>query len=377
MYRFLSNNRSDLISRCRIKVAQRPARHASQEQLQNGVPMFLDQLIETLRIEQTDAPLNSRRISGSAGAEVSFSAIGLSAARHGRKLLDLGFSISQVVHDYGDLCQAITDLAFERDAPFKVDEFRTLNRCLDNAIADAVTEFSYQRDSRSATRHTIETNDRMRSFSLTINALLQAASLSFTAARTGNLNLWGATGSMLDRSLTDLCDLIDQSLADTPLPADFETTSNVFSLADFISEINESAKLSAQAHGCDFRTSEVDTTLGVSANRNRLFSALKQLLRNAFKFTRQHSEVMLDAYAVGDRILIDVQDHCGGLSQDDIENMFQPYRRNGAHRNTSETGLSKARRSVQASTGFLSVRNITASGCVVTISLPRYPLPDA
>ena len=50
----------------------------------------------------------------------------------------LGYTADQVVHDYGDLCQAITDLAFERDAPFAVDEFRTLNRCLDNAIADAV-----------------------------------------------------------------------------------------------------------------------------------------------------------------------------------------------------------------------------------------------
>jgi hypothetical protein len=36
---------------------------------------------------------------------------------HGRALLDLGFNVSQVVHDYGDLCQAITDLAYERDAP--------------------------------------------------------------------------------------------------------------------------------------------------------------------------------------------------------------------------------------------------------------------
>jgi len=28
----------------------------------------------------------------------------------------------------------------------EIDEFRTRNRCLDNAIANAVTEFGYQRD---------------------------------------------------------------------------------------------------------------------------------------------------------------------------------------------------------------------------------------
>ncbi len=58
-----------------------------------------------------------------------------------------------MVHDYGDLCQAITDLAVERDVPFATPEFRTLNRCLDNAIADAVTEFSFQRESRLSRQH--------------------------------------------------------------------------------------------------------------------------------------------------------------------------------------------------------------------------------
>jgi len=53
------------------------------------------------------------------------SEVGELAALHGRDLLNLGYTVDQVVHDYGDLCQAITDLAFERDAPFEIDEFRT------------------------------------------------------------------------------------------------------------------------------------------------------------------------------------------------------------------------------------------------------------
>ncbi|CAE6862664.1 hypothetical protein R69776_08090 [Paraburkholderia nemoris] len=142
MHVFLTNNRDALIERCRAKVAQRPAREATVQQLQNGVPLFLDQLIRTLRMEQTSQPMDSRKISGPSGGGASPSEVGKSAAEHGRELLTLGFSVDQVVHDYGDLCQAITDLAFERDAPFLIDEFRTLNRCLDNAIADAVTEFS-------------------------------------------------------------------------------------------------------------------------------------------------------------------------------------------------------------------------------------------
>lgn len=48
MHDFLANNRAELIERCRVKVAQRPKRAASAEQLQNGIPLFLEQLIKTL-----------------------------------------------------------------------------------------------------------------------------------------------------------------------------------------------------------------------------------------------------------------------------------------------------------------------------------------
>jgi hypothetical protein len=59
---------------------------------------------------------------------------------NGRDLLALGFTVSQVVHDYGDIWQAITELAVEQNAPITTDEFHVLNRCLDTVIADAVTE---------------------------------------------------------------------------------------------------------------------------------------------------------------------------------------------------------------------------------------------
>jgi len=64
MYEFLINNRVNLALRCREKVARRPGRLASEEQLQSGVPMFLDQLIRTLALERTSNPIGSRSISG-------------------------------------------------------------------------------------------------------------------------------------------------------------------------------------------------------------------------------------------------------------------------------------------------------------------------
>ena len=146
MHQFLLDHRADLIERCKVKVAKRPARAATPAQLTNGIPIFIDQLTSTLGAEENGLSAESMRISGSSGGDpLGLSEIGVSAAAHGGELLQLGFTVDAVVHDYGDLCQAITDLGVELDEPFTVDEFRTLNRCLDNAIADAVWEGSLER----------------------------------------------------------------------------------------------------------------------------------------------------------------------------------------------------------------------------------------
>ena len=84
-------------------------------ELTHGIPLFLDQLIKTLEVEQTSDPMRSRKVSGPAGGGTPvLSEMGAAAALHGRELMQHGFTVDQVVHDYGDLCQAITDLAFER-----------------------------------------------------------------------------------------------------------------------------------------------------------------------------------------------------------------------------------------------------------------------
>ena len=162
MHAFLSNNRDDLIARCKAKVAQRPARAATVQQLSNGIPMFLEQLTNTLRAEEEGDVAEGVRISGRAGGDATvLSQIGVTATAHGKELMKLGYTVDQVVHDYGDLCQSITDLAVERDAPFTTDQFRTLNRCLDNAIADAVTEFSLQRAVSVAGQQSAAENERL------------------------------------------------------------------------------------------------------------------------------------------------------------------------------------------------------------------------
>ena len=376
MHEFLTANRADLIERCRAKVGSRPAPAPTRYELEFGIPLFLDQLIKTLRVEQTANPMSSRKVSGASGGnKQGLSEIGETAALHGKELYQHGFSVEQVVHDYGDLCQAITDLAFDRKATIEIDEFRTLNRCLDNAIAVAVTEFSYQREFMAADKQAHELNERLGFFAHELRNLINTATLALTAIKVGNVGLGGATGAVLDRSLVGLRNLIDRSLTEVRISAGLSKQSHLFSLTEFIAEVRLSAALEAELRNRALVVSDVDPRLAVEADRDLLFAAVGNLLQNAFKFTHDGTQVRLNAYASGDRILIDVEDNCGGLPPGDAEKMFVPFAQEGADRSGLGLGLSISRRSVEANKGVISVRDVPGVGCVFTIDLPRHSMP--
>ena len=129
LHEFIVENRDEIIRRCRAKVATRSMPPPTEAEIDHGVPLFLDQLVDALRLGLRSSPQIEK-----------------SAVRHGHDLLLQGFTVSQVVHDYGDVCQAVTELAVEMNAPIGTDDFRTLNRCLDDAIAGAVTEYGRERN---------------------------------------------------------------------------------------------------------------------------------------------------------------------------------------------------------------------------------------
>jgi signal transduction histidine kinase len=374
LHEFLTANRRVLIARCRAKVALRRS-GVNEAELDNGITTFLDQVIRTLAIEQTQDPMQSRKVSGPSGGLPVASDIGSAAARHGGELLNHGFSLDQVVHDYGDLCQAVTELAVERDENITTEEFGTLNRCLDNAIADAVNEYAYLRDTATADASAGALNERLGVIAHDLRDRLNTATLALSAIKSGHVGLAGATGAVLDRSLLGLRSIIDRSLADVRLTAGM-AQHKLTSLAAFIAEVAASATLEAQSRECTFTVSAVDPRLAVDADLELLFSAVGNLLHNAFKFTKPRTEVVLNAYAVGDRILIDVKDSCGGLPPGAADRMFLPFTQAGEDRSGLGLGLSICKRSVEANHGTLSVRDEPGCGCIFTINLPRHAVPE-
>ena len=212
LHEFLTANRRVLISRCEENAGNRFGSTDAAATIDHGVPLFLQQLVETLRDEQT----TGTKAEFESKATPAPTDIGRSAALHGTDLLRRGFSVDQVVHEYGDVCQCVTALAVEQDVHISTDEFRTLNRCLDNAIADAVASFGAARQT-SIDRQAETLQQRLVIFAANHRRLIDIAVQSLAAIRTGNIGVNGATGELLAHTLEELDSLTDRTLPEIRL----------------------------------------------------------------------------------------------------------------------------------------------------------------
>jgi uncharacterized protein (DUF433 family) len=217
LHDFLAENRDELIRRCRKRVRERGSPPATREELAHGVPLFLGQLVDALRYEAANSALERNRDSFRLREAAATKENTRTATLHGSALLQAGYSVEQVVHDYGDLCQSITELAKERNAAITLDEFRTLNRLLDNAIADAVSSYGRRRDEFLSSRGNESLHERMGTLAEAQRELLDTALKALDALKIGNIGVMGATGQVLEDCLAKLRGLVDQSPPEIPL----------------------------------------------------------------------------------------------------------------------------------------------------------------
>ena len=349
LHEFLMSRRDEIIARARSKVAGRGAPQAAEAELTHGIPLFFGQLIETLK-----------------RSSLTSDEIGIGAAKHGDEMLRRGFTVAQVVHDYGDVCQAVTELAFELSVPITVEEFHTLNRCVDDAVAEAVTEYSRLREKSLSDQGT----ERIGVFAHELRNLLSTATLSLDILKRGQVAIGGRVGAILDRSLRSLNALIERSLAEVRLESTIRNRERIV-LAEFIEEMEVAAVMAARTRDQRLTVDPVECCVAVDGDRQLLAAAAGNLLQNALKFTPARGSVRLRTRTTSDRVLIDVEDECGGLPAGTADAIFRPFSQLGTDRTGLGLGLSISRRSVQSNGGELRVRDIPGSGCVFTIDLPR------
>lgn len=373
LHEFVTAYRDAIIARARQKVLTRPLPLVSTVELENGVPLFLTQLSEALRIETT--------------ATTSFKDIGDAAASHAEDLYALGLNVSQVVHDYGDVCQAVTELALEQNAPITFEEFNTLNLCLDRAIAVAVTEHarltaqSATADARvTAQSRSTDELERLGQLTHELRNLLNTALLAFHALKRGSVGINGETGAVLGRSLVGLHALVESTLCDVRVAAKQQRRKRL-AVVSFLNDIAVAGSLDAGIRGQQFVVESMDPELVVDGDTQLLASAVMNLLTNAFDSTRAGGRVVLRAHREDGRLLIEVEDECGGIP----ESQGDPFQALGDQRGHDRTGLGQrlasAQKAVKAQAGEIHLRNMPGKGCVFVIDVPlaadQAPVPPA
>lgn len=357
LHEFIEINRGEIIERCRAKAASRLLTPLTGAAMEHGVPLFLDQLASALRMGLVTSP----EINGS-------------ASRHGHDLLHQGFSLSQVVHDYGDVCQAITELAVEASAPISTGDFRALNRCLDDAIASAVTEYGRERNESEIEGESARGNERLGFFAHEMRNLVNTAILALEVLKSGNVGVAGSTATVLQRSLTAARALIGRSLDEIRLTQGI-TSREQFPVSELLGEIAAAAQLDAQSRGVQLELAGIDSDVVIEGDRQVLASVVANLVQNALKFTRPGTLVTIRAQATVERVRIDIEDRCGGLPSGNSDELFRPFEQRDADRTGIGLGLAFSRWGAEANGGHVHARSLPGIGCVFTVDLPRCPVP--
>jgi protein-histidine pros-kinase len=149
-------------------------------------------------------------------------------------------------------------------------------------------------------------------------------------------------------------------------------------LTQLLAEVAIMVEEQAAQRGIRMLYPEPDPTMAVQADHTRLKQIILNLLSNAIKYNRKGGAVVLNiVIGSSNRIKISIQDTGNGLSQDQIEALFQPFNRLGQEAGSQEgtgIGLVVTKRLVELMNGTMGVTSTVGVGSVFWIELEKkYP----
>jgi signal transduction histidine kinase len=316
-------------------------------ELIDHLPTFLDEVAAALRVCET--------ITKSETAE-----------EHGLQRLRLGFDIHSVVREYGALWDCIVETAAEEGVPLRGLEGEILSNCVITGIADAVTEYQHQREAeqrRQANEHYAFVAHELR------NPLGSALSAVSLLRRKGTLPQDDRHVQILERGLRRMQDLIDNSLRVAKLGSGLGLRRERVGLRSLLADAEMGAAANAEEKGITV-TVHLEHDIELSVDARLVRSALTNLVRNAVKFTRDGGSVQLRARLDGNRVVVEVEDRCGGLPPGAAEKAFAPFVQLGSDQSGFGLGLAIAKQAADAHEGTIRVQNLPGKGCIFVLELP-------
>ncbi len=355
LHEFLVQYQKEILELCKKKVAADSASKPTSELLDKGLPIFYSELIGVLE-RRTKLPV----------AQSSNAIRQGDAAAHGKESLRLGYSISQVVHSYGAVCQSITEFVQTKSFTITTAEFQELNFSLDCAIAEAVTEFEKGQAENSGDNE----SERIGYLMHEMKNSLMAVSAAHQMIQRGSVGGAGITSQVLSKSIKRIARLIEIAEAEIRFRGKSTVVQDHMYLLDIISEVRAAAIVAHRPQEIRLNI-EVDRTIRFTADHHLIFSALSNLVSNAIKFTKEGGNIWVRGKESGERLLIEVEDECGGILSGNIEELFKPFVQQDLSKSGLGLGLALSRRAIELNHGTLTAKNFPGKGCIFTIDLPK------
>jgi signal transduction histidine kinase len=292
------------------------------------------------------------------------------AREHGITRVRIGFDINQLIHEFIILRQVIREIAGEQGMAFDGPE-AVLADTLDAAIAAAVSAYVDARDYEARKKQA----ENIGFLTHELRNPLSTAMLSASQMRRllGSEHVWLL--DLLDRSHKKLSDLIDSVLFTEKLEAGKAESQPVATkVGDLIEPALEAARLAAANKGLAFRLN-YDPEIQIHVDPLLTRSAVQNIADNAAKYT-DHGEVSVGVEVGPDVLAVHVRDTCGGISEQEIRTIFEPFERGTKGKSGMGLGLAIARRAIEAQGGSIQAESLGDSGCHFWITLPNRSQSD-
>jgi signal transduction histidine kinase len=352
LYELLTERRAELLARWADAAEASFAGSLSRVELIDRMPRFVTELLHALPPGRPPPVEQSSE----------------NAEEHGVQRLRLGFDIGEVVREYGLLHEVILALAAEAGLTPTVTEAQVLVIEIGKGTRDAATQYEAQRDGelqRQAAAHLGFIAHELR------NPLASAQMANESLRR--HCPEGGRASEALGRSLARLSGMIDGVLSNASLTMGAAPSRKDVDLRALIADIVHDVSGETEAKG--IALSIQAEPLVVHVDPRLLSSAVSNLVRNALKFTKADTTVVVRAWRHEGSLLLEVEDECGGLPPGRSEELFKPFVQKGTDRSGFGLGLAIARQAVESLGGALRVRDLPGRGCVFTIELPETAPP--
>jgi signal transduction histidine kinase len=354
---------ADLLDRHREEIARKfasemkktyAARSLDDEEVINTLREYLQEVARGLR-EDEGRPETEGNPPRSEGA-----------SEHGKQRFELGFDFGSVVREYGIIRDILFQIAERERVPLSFRELRVLSKYLIGGVADAATRYGRERDDalrRQTSKHlgflAHELRNRLSTMRMAFGLLQRQHQLPKNSRPL----------AVLERGFAQLHSLIDDALVEVKLGERATLALSKVDVPELLASLVRESLLEADAKGIELRL-EAESCVAC-VDEKLLRSAISNLVGNAIKFTHENKAVFLRARAADHRVVIEVEDRCGGLPPERVHTIFDPFVQVGKDRSGFGLGLAIAKQAVDAHEGTLRVHNLAPDGCVFILELPE------